>query len=55
MADLREKVEAEFQNIDEALGDLPGAERLAELSPLELAGTAALLSSFYNGIENILK
>lgn len=55
MADLREKVEAELQNIDDALRDLPGANRLTGLSPLELAGTAALLSSFYNGLENILK
>jgi hypothetical protein len=55
MASLREKVEAEFQNLDEALRDLPRPDKLGDLSPLELAGTAALLSSLYNGIENILK
>lgn len=55
MADLREKVEAELQNIDAALRGLPRPERLQELSALELAGTAALLCSFYNGMENILK
>jgi hypothetical protein len=55
MADLREKVEAELQNIDDALRDLPQSKQLAHLSSLELVGTAALLSSFYNGVENILK
>lgn len=55
MAELRECVEAEEENIRHALGQLPSVERLDRLSELELAGTAALLHSIYNGIENILK
>lgn len=55
MPELGEKVEAEIENVEQVLGDLPTARRLRELSSLELAGTAALLSSIYNGIENILK
>ena len=55
MASLREKVEAEFQQIDEALRELPPVERIHELSGLELAGTASFLSALYHGIENILK
>ncbi len=55
MASLRERVEAEFQQIDEALRELPPVERIHELSGLELAGTASFLSAFYHGVENILK
>ena len=55
MASLREKVEAELEQMDQALGELPGARRVAKLSMLELGGTASLLSSVYHGVENILK
>ena len=55
MAKMREKVEAELENIEYVLADLPGQERLTNLSPLELAGVAALLHNFYNGIENVFK
>ncbi len=55
MASLREKVESEFANIEKTLASLPPASQLPALSILELAGVAALLHSFYNGIENILK
>jgi len=55
MADLRERIEAEFENIEKVLAELPESKDLPFLSVLELAGTAALLHSFYNGLENILK
>ncbi len=55
MASLREKLEAELEQIDQALHDLPSAQRLKRLSVLELAGTGSLLSSVYHGVENLLK
>lgn len=55
MADLREKIEAEFENIQRVLSELPPSHKCPNLSILELAGVAALLHSFYNGLENILK
>jgi len=55
MADLKDYIEAEEENIRHELGQLPPADRLSRLSELELAGTAALLHSIYNGIENVLK
>ena len=55
MADLREKVEAEFENIERVLSELPQSHKCQNLSILELAGVAALLHSFYNGLENVLK
>lgn len=55
MAELRERIAAELENIDSVLARLPTAESLPELSELELAGAAALVHSFYNGVENIIK
>lgn len=52
MADLREKVEAERENIERALAALPPTTDA--LSQLELAGVAAFLHSVYTGIENML-
>ena len=49
MASLREKVEAELEQMDKALRELPGARRVSKLSVLELGGTASLLSSGYHG------
>jgi hypothetical protein len=55
MASLREKIEAELEQMDRALRELPGVRRVGKLSALELGGTASLLSSLYHGVENILK
>lgn len=55
MADVREKITAELENIERVLEQLPGPDSIAKLSSLELAGVAALLHNFYNGVENILK
>jgi hypothetical protein len=55
MASLSEKVDAELEQVGKALRALPPVRRMRKLSVLELAGTASLLSSFYHGLENILK
>jgi len=55
MASAREKIEAEFENIELALADLPKADSLSRLSALELAGAGAIIHNFYNGVENVLK
>ncbi|MDR3627183.1 MAG: hypothetical protein P4L45_10145 [Ignavibacteriaceae bacterium] len=55
MDDLKNKVLAELENIDEIFGELPSPTKLLFLSTLELAGVAALIHNFYNGIENIIK
>lgn len=55
MADVRERVAAEIDNIEGVLNRMPPAEALGRLSDLELAGVAALLHSFFNGVENLLK
>jgi len=55
MAKVHEQVEAELENIERTLAELPSFESLPNLSKLELAGLAALIHNFYNGIENILK
>jgi len=55
MASLQEKVEAELEQMDRAIRELPGVRRVPKLSLLELGGTASLLSSLYHGVENILK
>lgn len=55
MVNAREKIEAELQNIERVLAGLPGPDSLKKLSSLELAGAAALIHNFYNGIENVFK
>jgi uncharacterized protein YutE (UPF0331/DUF86 family) len=55
MAKVHEQVEAEYENIERALAEVPDMGSLLNLSNLELAGLAALIHNFYNGVENILK
>jgi hypothetical protein len=55
MAKVRERVEAEFENIERVVAELPTSSLLPGLSSLELAGVATLIHNFYNGIENVLK
>jgi hypothetical protein len=54
MPKVHEQVEAEFENVERTLMDIPESESLPSLSNLELAGLAALIHNFYNGIETIL-
>lgn len=55
MPDPHELVEAELENIQRIVLELSDLDSLLRLSSLELAGVAAHLHNFYNGVENILK
>lgn len=55
MADLKEKIYAEFSSIDIIISELLIDRDLSDKTLIELAGRGALLMNFYSGIENILK
>jgi len=55
MANLSVRIHVELENINNLFIEMPSHSKLPRLSPLELAGVAALLHNFYNGIENIIK
>ena len=54
MANFKDRVEAEYEAIENSLSFLP-EKPISQLSKLELAGLAVLIHNFYNGIENVLK
>ena len=55
MDNLSLKIQAEFENIDEIITTIPFDKDILQITTLELAGIAAMIHSFYNGIEDILK
>ena len=55
MANLREKVEVEMENISTVLTELEKIKDKQNKTGVELAGTGTFLHNFYTGVENILK
>lgn len=55
MANLRDEIDIDVENINRVFAEMPNYKMLHQLSNLELAGVATLLHNFYNGAENIIK
>jgi len=55
MADLRDKVNVEMENISAVLAELEKIKDKPNKTIVELAGIGTFLHNFYTGIENILK
>lgn len=55
MAQLRERVLAERENVELALANLGQAMARTDRTVVELTAAASFVSSVYSGIENILK
>lgn len=55
MAEIKEKVSAEMENIETIIVELKKVSALSNVSSIELAGIGAFLHNFYNAVENILK
>ena len=55
MADLVQKIHAEFDNVEKVIFEIKKINNLSKLSYLELAGAATLIHNLYMGIENVLK
>jgi uncharacterized protein YutE (UPF0331/DUF86 family) len=55
MAQLRERILAEKENVELALANLSRAMARTDRTVVELTAAASFVSSVYNGMENILK
>ncbi len=55
MANLREKVDVEMENISAVLAELEKIKDKSNKTIAELAGIGTFLHNFYTGIENIPK
>ena len=55
MANLREKVDVEIENISAVLAELKKIKDKSNKTIAELAGMGTFLHNFYTGVENILK
>ena len=55
MAEVEEKVRAEFEKIERALGELELAKKRPKNDRIVLVAMGAYILNIYNGMENILK